>query len=171
MSDFLELAKGRYSCRKFSDAKIDREYIKYILEAARIAPTAVNYQPHKIFVLESKTSLEKVKQCTKYSFDAPLNFLVCYDKDASWKRGYDGHDSGDIDASIIVTHMMLAAWEKGLGTTWVGSFNPEKTSELFELPENYVPVAFLPTGYPAEDAAPAHLHEKRKAIDEFVTHI
>ncbi len=168
---FLELAKARYSCRKFSKTKVEKEKIDYILEAARIAPTAVNYQPQKIFVIESEAALSKVSECTKYSFDAPLNFLVCYDKEASWKRGYDGDDSGTVDASIVVTHMMLAASEQGIGSTWVGSFNPAKVYELFDLPENYVPVAFLPMGYPAEDAHPAHLHDKRKDLSETVKYI
>lgn len=169
--DFYELVKGRYSCRKFSDKKVEQDKIDYILEAARVAPTAVNYQPQRIFVLQSKDALAKVGECTKYSFDAPLNFLICYDKEKSWKRGYDGDDSGNVDAAIVTTHMMLAAYEVGIGTTWVGSFNPNKVKELFALPENIVPIAFLPSGYPAEGAHPAHLHEERKAITETVEYI
>ncbi len=168
---FNELAKARYSCRKFSDKEVEQEKIEYILKAAQLAPTAVNYQSQKIYVLKSEESLSKVAECTKYSFNAPLNFLVCYDKEASWKRGYDGHDEGIVDASIITTHMMLAAAEQGLGTTWVGSFDPAKAKELYSLPENIVPIAFLPTGYPAENAHPAHLHDKRKELTETVKYI
>ena len=83
---------------------------------------------------------------SKFAFNPPLNFLVCYDKETSWTRGNDGHDAGEIDAAIVATHMMLAAKSVGLGTTWVGSFNPKDVKEQFNLPENYVPVAFLPTG-------------------------
>ncbi len=168
---FLELAKSRYSCRKFADKKVEQDKIDYILQAARVAPTAVNYQPQKIYVIESESALAKVGECTKYSFDAPLNFLVCYDKEISWKRGYDGDDSGNVDAAIVTAHMMLAAYDVGIGTTWVGSFNPQKARELFDLPDNIVPVAFLPSGYPAEDAHPAHLHEKRKEFSETVEYI
>ncbi len=171
MKNFLELAKERYSCRKFDTRKVEKEKIDYILEAARVSPTAANYQPQKIYVLESEESLALVSECSKYSFNAPLNFLVCYDKNISWKRGYDGMEEGPVDASIVVTHMMLAAMDVGIGSTWVGSFNPSKTVEKFKLPENIVPVAFLPMGYPAEDAHPAPLHEKRKELSETVEYI
>lgn len=168
---FNELAEKRYSCRSFSAKKVEKEKIAYILKAAQLAPTAVNLQPHKIYVIESTDELAKVKECTRYSFNAPVNFLVCYDNSISWKRGYDGEDFGPIDASIVITHMMLAATEQGLGTTWVGSFDPAKAHEAFDLPENIVPVSFLPTGYPANDAHPSHLHSKRKELSETVVFI
>lgn len=87
--DFLELAKERYSVRKFSDKKVEREKLDAILEAGRCAPTAVNYQPQRILVLESPEALEKLKGCTPYHFHAPLALLVCYDREASWKRSHD----------------------------------------------------------------------------------
>ena len=171
MMNFNELSKSRYSCRKFSDKAVEKEKIDYILKAAQLAPTAVNLQPQRIYVIESKEALAKVDSCTKYGFNAPLNFLVCYDTETSWKRGCDGEDFGSIDASIIITHMMLAATEQGLGTTWVGSFDPAKTREVFSLPENIIPISFLPTGYPAADAHPSHLHDKRKDIEDTVEFI
>ena len=168
--DFSELAKNRFSLRKFSDKLVEQEKIDIILEAARVAPTAVNYQPQKILVLTDKDVLGKVNSCTKFGFDAPLNFLICYDSSVSWKRGNDGKEEGDIDAAIVTTHMMLAAASVGLGTTWVGSFNPDDVREQFNLPENYVPVAFLPTGYAAADASPAPAHELRKDLSETVVY-
>lgn len=166
--DFSELVGSRYSLRKFSDKAVEQDKIDIILEAARVAPTAVNYQPQKILVLTDKTALRKVNACTKFGFDAPLNFLICYDSSVSWKRGNDGKEEGDIDAAIVTTHMMLAAASVGLGTTWVGSFNPDDVREQFNLPESYVPVAFLPTGYAAEDASPAPAHGLRKDLAETV---
>ncbi|MDO5398175.1 MAG: nitroreductase family protein [bacterium] len=168
---FNELAKARYSCRKFSGKTVEKEKIDYILRAAQLAPTAVNFQPQKIYVITSADALTKINDCTKYGFNAPINFLVCYDKNTSWKRGYDGEDFGSIDASIVITHMMLAATEQGLGSTWVGSFDPSKVREAFDLPENIIPVSFLPIGYPADDAHPAHLHDKRRELSETVTFI
>lgn len=127
--DFLELAKNRFSLRKFSDKKVEKEKIDYILAAMQAAPTAVNFQPQRILVLTDEKELEKVSKCTKFAFNPPLNFLVCYDKETSWTRGNDGHDEGEIDAAIVATHMMLAAKSVGLGTTWVGSFNPKDVKE------------------------------------------
>ena len=166
--NFLELAKERYSVRKFSDKKVEREKLDAILEAGRCAPTAVNYQPQRILVLESPEALEKLKKCTPCHFDAPLALLVCYDRGVSWKRSFDGHDMGEVDASIVTTQMMLEAAALGLGTTWVGYFDPEAVKREFALPGWLAPVAILPAGYPAADAAPAPFHEKRLAREETV---
>lgn len=165
--NFTELAKCRYSCRKFSDREIEKEKIEHILEAGNLAPTACNLQPQRILVLNDKAQLEKVKECTRFGFDAPLNFLICFDKSVSYKRG-DGKEFGEIDVSIVATHMILKATELGIGSTWVGAFNPIKTREVFNVPESFEIMGFFPMGYPAEDAKPASFHESRKPLSETV---
>lgn len=164
--EFLELAKKRYSCRSFLSKDVEQEKIDKILEAARIAPTAVNLQPQRILVIKDKSKIEKLKDATRFTFDAPMMFVICYDKNISWKRKYDGNDEGVIDASIVTTHMIFEATELGLGTTWVGAFNPFKAREILEVPENYEIIALLPTGYPAEDGIPSSSHEDRNSIEK-----
>lgn len=159
--DFLELAKRRYSVRKFRELKVENEKLNLILEAGRIAPTAVNYQPQRILVLDTEDSLNKLKNCTSYHFDAPLALIVCYDKTVSWKRHFDGKDMGEIDAGIVATHMMIEATNIGLGSTWVGHFDPQKVKSAFALPDNIIPVAILPIGYPHETSSPHQNHYKR----------
>lgn len=167
--NFSELAKERYSVRKFSDKNVEKEKLDLILEAGRIAPTAVNYQPQRILVIENEDSLTKLKSCTPYSFNAPLALLVCYDSTVSWKRSHDNEDMGPIDASIVATHMMLQAQELGLGTTWVGHFIPDIMKETFELPAYLVPVVLLPLGYPSTDSVPhPKMHYSRYDIDHTV---
>ena len=117
-----------------------------ILAAGHLAPTGCNYQPQRILVLTEPESLEKLKKCTSCHFDAPAALLICYDKTLSWKRSFDGADSGWVDASIVTTQMMLQAHELGLGTTWVMYFDPKETIAQFALPENLLPVAILPIG-------------------------
>lgn len=165
--ELLQLVKERYSVRKFSGRKVEREKLDLILEAGRVAPTAVNYQPQRILVLDSEEALSKLKSCTPYHFHAPLALLVCYDSTVSWKRSYDGNDMGVVDASIVTTQMMLQIAELGLGTTWVGHFNPDSIRESFDIPEYLVPVALLPIGYPREDSAPHPNHEKRFDMKHF----
>lgn len=166
--DFLELAQKRYSCRSFSSRDVEKEKLEKILEAARISPTAVNYQPQRILVIQDKKQLEKLSECTRYGWNAPVIMIICYDKNISWKRQYDNKDEGIVDASIATTHMMLEIQNLGLGTTWIGAFDPSKVREVYSVPENYEIVAILPVGYPSETAKPSGMHEKRNSIDEFV---
>lgn len=168
--NFSELAKKRFSCRKFKDIKVEQEKIDIILNSALVAPTAVNKQPQKILVLTDKDKLLKLKECTKYDFDAPLCFIICTDKEKSYVRGYDGKNSAEIDAAIVTTHMMLQAQDIGLGTTWVMAFNPQKVRENFCIPENLDIIALLPTGYPDDNAIVNPLHNKFVELDEMVSY-
>ncbi|MDR0957828.1 MAG: nitroreductase family protein [Clostridiales bacterium] len=166
--EFKELAAKRYSVRQFDEKPVEQEKIDMILESARIAPTAANRQPQKIKVITSEEELKKVDVCTPCRFKAPLVFLVCYDKSECWGRTFDSATSGTVDASIIITHMMLQAEDLGIGTTWVMHFDPKKAVEEFNLPENYIPISFLVAGYPAVDAVPAPGHSIRKKIEEIL---
>ena len=166
--DFLNLAKKRYSCRSFLKKKVEKEKIEKILEAGRVAPTAVNFQPQRILVLDDEEKLSRLNECTKYGWGAPIVMVICYDKTISWKRQYDNKDEGIVDASIVATHMMLEIQDLGLGTTWIGSFDPEKVREVYKIPENLEIISLMPVGYPAEDAKPSSSHEKRNSMEEMV---
>ncbi len=166
--EYFDLIEQRFSVRKFKEEKLSREAIEKILKAAHLAPTGCNNQPQRIFVFESKEAIEKLKLCTKCHFDAPNAMLVCYNKDEAWRRIYDGKSCGVADAAIVTTHMMLAAADIGIGTTWVMHFNPAAIVNEFEIPENTVPVALLVMGYPAVDAVPSDRHSKFRPIDDCV---
>lgn len=166
--DFLELAKSRYSCRSFLDKEVENEKVLKILEAGRVAPTAVNYQPQRILVLQEKEELEKLSECTRYGWNAPLIMIVCYDKNISWKRKFDNRDEGIVDASIVTTHMMLETHSLGLGSTWIGYFDPIKIREVYKIPENLEVIAILAIGYPSTDSKPSEMHNKRNSIEEMV---
>jgi nitroreductase len=168
MTDFLELAKNRYSLRKFSPTPVEAEKMAKILEAGRIAPTAHNNQPQRIKVITDAADLAKVDECTRCRYGAPAVLLVCYDKNTVWVRPFDSENSGDVDASIVTDHMMLEAEELGLHSCWVMYFDPAKTIEAFALPEHIVPVAFLPIGYAAEDGGPSPRHAERLALDDIM---
>ncbi|MFI3226370.1 MAG: nitroreductase family protein [Clostridia bacterium] len=156
--EFLKLAEQRYSVRKFKPESIPQEQVGAILQAGHLAPTGKNTQPQRILILDNQESLEKLKDCTKCHFDAPLAMLVCADSEDCYIRPYDGKYGHEIDASIVTTYMMLKAQEMGIGSTWVMHFNPTKMRETFAVPEKYDIVALLVMGYPAEDATPSPLH-------------
>ena len=166
MQSFLDLAKSRFSVRKFKPQPIETEKLTMILEAGRAAPTASNHQPQRIKVITDPEDLAKVDQCTTCRFNAPAVLLVCYDKAVSWTRKFDGASSGEVDAAIVTTHLMLEAQDLGIGSCWVMYFDPVKTAELFNLPENLVPIVMMPIGYPANDAMPAIGHVQRKPLED-----
>jgi nitroreductase len=168
MVDFLELAKKRYSVRKYDERKVEEEKLLKILEAGRIAPTAANFQPQRLIVIQKKEGLEKLKLGAKV-YGAPLAIIVCSDHSATWKRPFDGKDTADIDASIVTDHMMLEATRLDLGTLWICWFDPAIIRKEFNIPDNFEPVNILAIGYPSGPAESPDRHDKkRKPLDNTV---
>lgn len=166
--DFLELATSRYSVRDFSSKPVEEWKIEKILQTAKVAPTAVNYQPQKLYVVKSPEAVAKLA-AIRPLFGAPLAVIVCYDVNRSWKNSRDeGHDSGEVDAAIVCTHMMLQAWELGIGSCWMGAFSPAAVSEAFGIPANEHPVAILPLGYPADGCKPSERHLSYRDGQEWI---
>ncbi len=158
---FQELAHARYSVRSFRDEPIGEKEMKLILEAGRVAPTACNFQPQKIYVAKSEASRKKLASVCRCTFDAPVILVVCYDRTRDWKNKLmPGYESGETDAAIVCTHMMLQAFELGIGSCWVGYFNAQAVADVLGLPENVTVSALLPMGYPAENAQPLPLHSQ-----------
>ncbi|MGI6354184.1 MAG: nitroreductase [Lentisphaerae bacterium] len=168
---FMKLAAERYSVRKFSSQPVEPEKLATVLEAGRLAPTAANKQPQRIFVLQSEAALAAVRESTKCHFSAPVVLLICYDEAKAWQNPFTGQFSGEVDAAIVTSHMMLAAADLGLGTTWVGYFKPEPVIEFCKLPAEIKPVAMLPLGYPAADATPGPMHSSREPLTATVKHL
>lgn len=166
--EYGRLIKERYSVRKFSPQAVEESKLAAILEAARVAPTAANKQPYRILVIRNAEGMEKLRACTPYTFDAPMALAVCCNTDEAWVRPFDSYNAGVIDASIVGTQIMLAVHDIGLGSTWVGHFDPVAFRRNFNLPANIEPVALFPIGYLAPTAKPAHLHEKRRPLEETV---
>lgn len=164
---FLELTKKRYSVRKYKDKPVEKEKILQVLEAARNAPSACNYQPWHFIVLNDE--IIKTKVAETYPKDwfkkAPVVIVACGDHSVSWKRA-DGKDHCDVDLAIAIDHMTFAAADLGLGTCWICAFDAKSCHEILELPENLEVIALLPLGYPDDETIP---DKKRKSLDEIVT--
>ena len=109
MGNFLDLVEARYSARAYSDRKVEQEKIDYILECARLAPSAVNFQPWKFIIVESeeKRTALHASYAQEWLQQAPLYIVVCGDKSQSWTRKKDSHDHADIDAAIAAS---MSAW-------------------------------------------------------------
>lgn len=170
--DFLDLAKKRFSVRSFKSTPVEDEKIAKILEAAKVAPTARNSQPQKIYVVRKPEIIEGLKKASPCIYGAPLVFVIGYDTErtakVSERRGYT---FGEMDSGIVTTHMIFEATDLGLGSCWVGMFIPEKVSEVLNLPENIKITALLPVGYPSDDCVPADRHTIYRPDEEIVTYL
>lgn len=166
---FMDLARSRYAVRKYSSKPVEKEKIQAILEAGRIAPTAANLQPQRIYVVQSEEGLAKIDQLTACRYGAPVVLLFAYDSDVDWKNALEeGVHSGVEDVSIVATHCMLEATELGLGTVWVNVFPNSKMEQAFNLPENEKSVLIMPVGYKAQDAQPSKMHSDRLPLSATV---
>ena len=163
--DFLNLLKSRYSVRAYKNQPVEKEKLDKILEAARLAPTAVNYQPFKLIVIKTKGRENELKRIyqAEWFYTAPLVICVCCEPQNAWVRR-DGKNFADVDATIVMDHIILAATSLGLGTCWVGAFDAKAAAEILKLPDEVEPLVFTPIGYPADEM----LVKKRKEISELV---
>ncbi|MBK5719522.1 nitroreductase family protein [Dysgonomonas sp. Marseille-P4677] len=167
--NFLELTKKRRSIRQFISKEVEKEKLNYILECARFAPSAVNIQPWLFFVVQSDTKKRELQKAypNRWIDSAPIYIVACADFEQSWKRSYDNKDHADIDLSIAIEHICLAATEQGLGACWVCNFDPSICSQALELQNSIYPVAIIPIGYYNTELKPSN----RKAIEKVVKFI
>jgi len=165
--DFSELVNNRYSVRNYSDKKVENEKLLQILESACKAPSAVNFQPYKIFVIQSDEKLKAIKECYQRTWfaNAPLVIAVIGLHENAWKRSEDAKDHTDIDAAILIDHLTLQAADLGIGTCWVCNFNVSKARETLQLLPDEDVIALIPLGYPKDDEIP---EKNRKSINELV---
>lgn len=165
----LDIIEKRFSVRGYLDKEVESDKLDKVLKAAQLAPTGVNAQSFKIYVIDTKKHrdvLEKVAQWDWF-FEAPLILALVGDYDKAWTRSWDGKNIMDIDAGIVMDHMILEATELGLGTCFIAAFHEEALIELLNLEGNKKPVLLTPLGYP--DAEPRDA--PRKSLDELVEYI
>ncbi len=169
--EFSDVIKNRYSCRSFDTRKIDRTDLDSILEAARLAPTAKNLQEQKIYVAESEEALAKIDKATPCRYGAPAVIVVAFDSKNVFVYPGGKRDSGVEDATIVATHMILAAKNAGVESCWVNFFDPVKLAKDLGLPENEEILMVMPIGYAGEKAMPSTNHTTRKALSDTVAFI
>ncbi|OGF48195.1 MAG: hypothetical protein A2452_04050 [Candidatus Firestonebacteria bacterium RIFOXYC2_FULL_39_67] len=165
--DFTDLIKKRKSIRKYDLTKpVSEELVAKLLDAARIAPSACNLQPWHFIVIKDSKVKEKLKEAygREWFYTAPVIIVGCVDTSVSWKRSFDKADYSHVDLAIAFEHLLLAAANEGLGTCWVGAFNPEIARKVLGVPQNINIIAMTPVGFPAEDP----VLRPRKELSEIV---
>ena len=169
--EFKEVVKNRYSCKKYSARKLKAAKLEAILEAGRLAPTAKNLQEQHVYVVQSEEVLAKIDGVTPCRYGAPTVLVVAFDKNNVFTYPGGKRDSGVEDATIVATHMILAAADEGVDSCWINFFDPDKMAEAIDLPENEEILMLLDLGYAAEGAGPLPNHSSRKPLAETVSYL
>jgi nitroreductase len=165
--DFIEVINNRRSIRKYQDKDIEKEKLQRILEAARLAPSAMNRQPYQLLIIENKEILSKINSACNQEWKAPIMIaMVCFPNEA-WVRD-DGEEFWKVDAAIAMNQLFLAAFAEGLGTCWIAAFKENEVKEILGIATDSRVLFLSPLGYPAEDKGPI---TNRKKIDSLVRYI
>lgn len=169
--EFKEVVRNRYSCKKYSDRQVKPEKLTAILEAGRLAPTAKNLQEQHIYVLQTEEALAKIDVATPCRYNAPTVLVVAFDKNNVFTYPGEKRDSGVEDATIVATHLILAAADEGVDSCWINYFDPDKLANILGLPENEEVLMVMDLGYAAEGVGPLPNHSSRKPLSETVTYL
>lgn len=169
--EFFEVVKERYSCKKFDGRPVEQSQLDAILEAGRLAPTAKNLQEQRVYVVQSENGLAKIDKITPCRYGAATVIAVAFNRDNVFTYPGEKRDSGIEDATIVATHMVLAAKAAGVDSCWINFFDPEIAAKELNLPENEEVLMLLDLGYPVEGAKPLATHNQRKEISETVTYM
>ncbi len=164
---FIELAKQRVSIRSYTKKPVSKAMLNDVLEAGRLAPTACNYQPFQFVVVQEKENLAALAEGypAPWFAEAPVVIAICTRPSNAWKRTkHDDKNYADVDGAIAADHMTLAAAELGLGTCWVGAFDPRIIRKALGIPRNMVPLILLTLGHPNEKGR----KKIRKPMDKLV---
>jgi nitroreductase len=162
--EIFEAIKRRRSIRKYEQKVVEKEKLSKILEAARLAPSAMNRQPYAFVVTSDNETIEKISSACNQEWDAPTIIVVCTFPEEAWIRD-DGEEYWKADAAIAMNNMSLQACAEGLGTCWIAAFKEEKIKDILGIGPEARVVAMTPLGYPAEKKGPV---TNRKTIDELV---
>lgn len=169
--EFKDVIRKRYACKKFSDKAVEPEKLEAILEAGRLAPTAKNLQEQRIYVMRSEEALTRVDAVSPCRYGAPVVLVVAFDKNNVFTYPGGQRNSGVEDATIVATHMILAAADEGVDSCWINFFDPEKAASALGLPENEEVLMLLDLGYAADGAGPLANHGNRKPLSETVSYL
>lgn len=171
LMEFQQVIRDRYSCKKFDGRPVAKEALEKILEAGHLAPTAKNLQEQRIYVVQSEEGLAKIDKLTPCRYSAATVLVVAWDKKNVFVYPGEKRDSGAEDATIVATHMMLAAKDAGVDSCWINFFDPAVAAETLGLPENEEVLMLLDLGYAAEGTKPLNWHNERKALSETVVYM
>jgi nitroreductase len=165
LMDFCDLVQRRYSVRAYRSEPIPEEDLQQVLQGACLAPTAANRQAFRLIVIHTAGRHDELRRIydREWFVQAPIVICACGLPTENWVRR-DGKNYSDVDVAIVMDHLILSAADLGLGTCWIGAFDPDAARKVLALPDDVEPVAFTPLGYPADMPRP----KQRKPTSDLV---
>jgi len=147
--DLLEGLHTRRSIRKYTDEPVTREQLREIIRLGTMAPSGLNNQPWRFVTIQSKETLQKLAQLTKYSHviaKAPACIAVFIDKTAMYHEVKDHQSMG-----ACIQNLLLAAHGMGLGAVWLGEIlkSAKEVRALCGLSDDRELMAVVALGHPA----------------------
>ena len=165
---FMRILASRYSCHSFNHYPVSESKLQMILEAGRLAPSAKNLQPTRIWVVKSEEALARL-HTVHPCYGAPVVLIVGCRNEEAWIRESDGVCAAKTDAAIVLTHLMLTATDAGLANMWIWDFDPRKIREVLPETREHGIYGLLAIGHPAAgEGDPTELHTERKPLEERV---
>jgi nitroreductase len=169
--DFADLLKERRSVRAFEKWPVEPEKLQAILDAANAAPSAGNLQAYEIYQVTAPRTRAALAHASKQGFmaEAPVSLVFFANPGRSSRTyGLRGKQLYCLqDATIAAAYAQLAATNLGLATVWIGAFDDGAVCNAVGSPADWIPVAILPVGYPAEEPQPAI----RRTLADLVHHL
>jgi len=162
--ELAEIIQKRYSCRSYLQKPIGEEHLQKILEAARQAPSAKNFQDWRFVVAtdaELRRRLAEAANNQMFIAEAGVVIAACSNSDYVMRCG---QPIGPIDVAIALEHIALQAAELGLATCWIGSFDAGKVRAVLGIPAEITVVELMAVGYPADPAKPHSRVEMEKIV-------
>jgi nitroreductase len=169
--DFYDVLKRRHSVRAFQDRGVEEGKLKQIISAFTLSPSAGNLQAYIVYIVKEKRMKEELASAAldqSFIAEAPVVLVFCADQRRSEVRyGERGAQLYSIqDATIAAAYAQLAATAEGLGSVWVGAFDPLEVSRIVNAGPYTVPVALIPIGYPAEQPSRRERREIKEIVKE-----
>jgi nitroreductase len=152
--DVYEVIRTRKSVRAYLDREVEPEKLQRVLEAARLAPSASNRQEWRLVVVTDPAKRRRLAEEAagqRFVAQAPVVIAACAETDGHRMRC--GQACYPIDVAIALDHLSLAAVAEGLGTCWIGAFDPAAVRAILGIPEQIVVVELMPLGYPRDAGA------------------
>ncbi len=151
----MELKKAileRRSIRTFSEKPIEKNLLEEILLAGIYSPTAGNIQPWAFFCVTDLKSVHNIITISPGIVSSPVAIIcICSDQDRAFKRaGRGGTILALMDCAMAAQNIMLRAFDLGIGSCVIRSFNQNAIREILEAPEHFLPELLVTLGYPAQ---------------------